>query len=205
VKVFNGDGVTGEVRSFYAYDSTFSGGVHVAAGDVTADADGRADIVTAAGSNATAHVRVFAAGGGMVREFDAFSPDYAGGAFVAVGRISLSSALDIIVGAGTGGLPNLGANAVEVYSPTGLFRGFPGYSFVPAGGVRVAAADVNNDGVAEVIAGAGEGGGPHLIVADLSSVLPPFVSIVRETYAFDSTFAGGIFVAAATGTGFIGD
>ncbi len=46
VKVF--DGVTGaEVRSFYAYDPSFTGGVSVAIGDVTGD--GVADIVTGAG------------------------------------------------------------------------------------------------------------------------------------------------------------
>jgi hypothetical protein len=59
---------------------------------------------------------------------------------------------------------------------------------------------VTGDGIAEVITGAGESGGPHLIVVDLSNPNPPGVSLVRETFAFDSTFAGGIFVGGAVGT-----
>jgi len=55
VKVF--DGVTGaEIRSFFAYDFDYSGGIFVAAGDV--NNDGELDIVTGAGA-AVAHVKVF--------------------------------------------------------------------------------------------------------------------------------------------------
>jgi hypothetical protein len=46
VKVFHG-ATGGELRSFFASDSKYRGGVNVAVGDV--NGDGRADIVTGAG------------------------------------------------------------------------------------------------------------------------------------------------------------
>src|SRR4051812_17717478 len=46
-----------EVRSFFAYDPSFTGGVRVAVGDVTRD--GIDDIVTAAGRGGGPHVKVF--------------------------------------------------------------------------------------------------------------------------------------------------
>jgi hypothetical protein len=68
------------------------------------------------------------------------------------------------------------------------------FAFEPefSGGVRIATGDVNGDGVADVIAGAGPGRAPEVRIFDgLNGML------LGQFQAFESTFTGGVFVAAA--------
>ena len=61
------------------------------------------------------------------------------------------------------------------------------------GGVRVAAADINGDGNADIITGAGPGGGPHVRVVrrrDRPACTVPVLSPSTPTYT------GGVYVAA---------
>ena len=60
-----------------------------------------------------------------------------------------------------------------------------------AGGVRVASADVTGDRVQDLVAGAGPGGGPRVRVFDGATG-----QAVRDFFAFEATFTGGVFVAA---------
>ena len=67
------------------------------------------------------------------------------------------------------------------------------YAFPMAftGGVTVAAGDVDGDGLADIVTGAGAGGGPHVRVfsgADLREL--------ASFYAYDADFGGGVSVAA---------
>ncbi len=85
------------------------------------------------------------------------------------------------------------ASTVKVYrSQSGeLVRQFSPYGGF-LGGVRVATADVDGDGVADIITGAGPGGGPHVKVYDGVTGAE-----IRSFMAFDPGFTGGVFVAAA--------
>jgi len=60
------------------------------------------------------------------------------------------------------------------------------------GGVRVAAGDVNGDGHADIVTGAGQGGGPHVRVFDGVNV----THLLKDFFAFDAAHHGGVFVAA---------
>ena len=63
------------------------------------------------------------------------------------------------------------------------------------GGVRVAAVDLDGDGVDEVITGAGPGGGPHVEGWNLPPDRDqPGLALSASFFAFDPAFRGGIFV-----------
>src|SRR5581483_11420783 len=155
VKVYSGkDGSV--LQSFFAYDPGFRGGVYVATGDV--NGDGVADIITGAGQGGGPQVKVFSGkDGSLIETFMAFAPNFAGGVRVAAGDVDGDGHADIITAAGPGGAPQ-----VKVFSGANgsLLRSFLAYDTGFTGGVFVAAGDVNGDGKADVITGAGAGGAP---------------------------------------------
>jgi hypothetical protein len=192
VKVFSG--LTGALLGeFMAYAPTFGGGVRVAAADV--NGDGKADIITGAGPGGGPHVKVFSgAGFGELASFMAYNSGFAGGVTVAAGDFTGDGKADIVTGAGAGGGPH-----VKVFDGQTLnvVRSYYAYAADFTGGVSVAVGDFDGNGAADIITGAGPGGGPQVKVfkgADPSNLLASF-------YAYDSSFLGGVRVAAADFTG----
>ena len=133
-------GASGAVlRDFYPYDLGFTGGVYVAAADVTGD--GFADIVTGAGPGGGPHVRVFdgATGGaitGPLAGFMAYDPAFVGGVRVAAGDLNGDGRAEVITGPGPGGGPHVrvwdGASALEIFGVFALDPAFTGGVFVAA-------------------------------------------------------------------------
>jgi hypothetical protein len=185
VRVF--DGNTGNtLRSFFAYSPTFMGGVRVAAGDV--NGDGKADIITGAGPGGGPHVKVFnGANSSVLKSFFAFNANFAGGVYVAAGDVNGDGKADIVTGAGPGGGPH-----VSVFDGVSnqTLHNFFAFGTAFNGGVRVGAGDVNGDGRADIITGAGPGGGPHVNV--FNSQGGP---LLHSFFAYEASFQGGVFVA----------
>ena len=157
--------------------------MRVAAGDV--NGDGRADIITGAGPGGGPHVKVFnGVNSGLLKSFFAFSASLTGGVYVAAGDVNGDGKADIVAGAGPGGGPNVsvfdGGSNQLLHS---FFAFGPGFT----GGVRVAAGDVNGDGKADIITGAGPGGGPHVIVFDSQNR-----NVLHSFFAYDPSFHGGV-------------
>ena len=201
-----GGGVT-EIASFFAYAPAFGGGVRVAAGDV--DGDGLADIITGAGPSGGPHVRAFSLAGGGVTEvasFYAYDPSFTGGVFVAGGDVNGDGIAEIITGATRAGGPvrvfAIGGPG-QVAELASFFAYFPPFQ----GPVRVAAADVNGDGLADIITGAGPGGDPHIVVWALGggglTTLASFYAYppIHCAIGTDPTVCDSVYVGAGDVTG----
>jgi hypothetical protein len=188
VKVY--DAATGALRfDFFAYDPSFTGGVSVAIGDI--NGDGTPDIITGAGPSGGPHVKVFSGkDGSELASFFAYDPSFQGGVNVATGDINADGFADIITGAGAGGGPHVkvfsGRDAAQLAS---FFAYDPGFH----GGVNVAAGDVNGDGFADIITGAGAGGGPHV-----KAFSGQDATQLASFFAYDSAFTGGVSVGSTT-------
>ena len=172
----------------------FTGGVHVATGDVTGD--GVPDIVTTPGVGGGPIVRVFdGRTGQLVREVMAFEESFRGGLQLTVGDINGDGLADVIVAPDAGGGP--------------IVRAFDGQTFTQIanffaldetfrGGLRIAASDLNADGLADLVVTAGVGGGPRVAGYDgatLTSANPS--RLFGDFFAFAPELRSGFFVTAA--------
>ncbi|QEL19582.1 beta strand repeat-containing protein [Limnoglobus roseus] len=169
-----------------AYESTFTGGVRVAIGDV--DGDGVEDLITGAGRGGGPVVSVFSgADGSLIRTFFAGDDTNRGGVTVAAADFDGDGLADVVVGAVK--------NGVEIIQ---VLRGTDGAvlkEFRPFDaaieGVNIATGDYNGDGTPDVVIGAGVGGGPRVTVVDGKTS-----EILLNTFAFEPSFRGGMQVAA---------
>ena len=73
-------------------------------------------------------------------------------------------------------------------TPGQTFNVFPGFT----GSIHVATGDINGDGIPDRIAGAGAGGGPAIAIYDGKTG-----GLIANFFAFEQTFLGGVYVAAA--------
>jgi len=170
------DGSTFKViKEFFVFDAGFSGGVSVAAGNVSigpfTNVSQLPAIVVGAGPGGGPNVRVFNASNldpattpSMLADFMAFDTGFRGGVKVAVGDVSISNfGPEIIVGAGPGGGPNV--KAFNVSNGTRVVADFFAYDINFRGGVNVAArstATILASQLTDIFTGPGQGGGPRL-------------------------------------------
>jgi hypothetical protein len=195
VRFTSGTASVVERASFLAYDGQFYGGVRVATADV--DGNGVGEIVTAAGSGGWPHVRVFRLEESTITEFSSFLAyglGFVGGVFIAGGDVDGDGRDDIITGPDAGSSPHVRVFALAKDGTASQLSSFLAYSPAFGGGVRVAAGDLDGDGVAEIITSPGRGGGPQVLVISRSTAGQP---VLRASFlAFPATFTGGVFVAA---------
>jgi hypothetical protein len=207
------------ITSFFAFNApTFTGGVFVAAGQASS---GQNWVVVGAGAGGGPQVTVYTAkalvtagvGGtpASIANFFAFAPSFTGGVTVAVGDTTGSGKLNVIVGAGPGGGPQ-----VIVVSGSTFGSGFATqsngqvlnssvlakfFAFAPnfTGGVFV------SGGVFAVqfnlIIGAGPGGGPEVIAVNGSQLTNlqsngqiANSALLDNFFALPSGFMGGVRV-----------
>jgi hypothetical protein len=160
------------------------GGDSVAAGDLFTNVPGT-EYALGSGPGGPPTVHVYDAAGNLLSQFNAFDPSFTGGVNVAVGDMDGDGKLEIVCGAGSGGGP-----VITVWHPEGiLLNSFFGFDPSFRGGMTVAVGDVTGDGKNDIVAGAGDTGGPMVVVFNLAGL--------RESafFAYESSFRGGVNVA----------
>jgi hypothetical protein len=137
-------------------------------------------------SETTGVLKGFTAAPGLPQTH-AFEPFGPGARNLSVGAFANGDGhTDLVVGSGGGGPAVVRVFNTLTGEKTGEFIPFAGYT----GGVRVASGDVNGDGLADIIVGAGEG-------SSLVKVFEGGAMGFTETRAFEAFagFAGGVSVA----------
>ena len=181
LKVLKTDGSV--FKEFFAYSPNFTGPINIATGDI--NSDGKEEVITGAGIGGGPHVRVFNIEGQVMLQFFAYNASSRGGVTVAVANVTGDSDEEIITGAGKGQEP-----VVKVFDRTGKeLYNFLVYAEGFTGGVKVAAGDFDHDGKAEIVTGAGAGGGPHVRVFKPDGVL------VSQFFAYNQNVKGGVNIA----------
>jgi hypothetical protein len=164
-------------------------GLFVAVGDL--DGDARADIVASADSWTEPRVVVYDGSGTEKASFLAFDASFQGGVRVAAGDVDGDGRSEIIAAAGPGGPP-----VVRIFDATGRRRAsFFGADAAFAGGLYVAAGDVDDDGEAEIVLGSGTEGDVRLYEAT--------GELVRRFTAYEPRpeYGNGVRVSAGDANG----
>lgn len=148
-----------------------------------------ADSVIAFGPGSGAPFVALANGvtGNVLVDVQAFDNGFRRGVSVAAGDVNGDGVADIITGAGPGSPP-----IVHVFDGTDgdLIRDFFAFDQRFRGGVNVAVGNINGDGLADIIAGAGKGGQVRVFNgANVATLLGDFT-------AYPGRLGGGVRVAA---------
>ncbi len=210
------DAQTGAFRfSFYAYDSSFTGGVRVAVTKI----NGNPTIITAPGPGGVPLIRLFdGTTGTLEHEFLAYEATATVGINVAVGDVNGDGYPDIVTGTGAGN-PHvkvfdgraIATNTLNWSNPDGsVLAQFFAYGLNFNVGVNVAVGDVNGDGFADIVTGA-TAGNPHVKVYSGRAIASgtfngsyPDASLLAQFFAYGVQFNIGANVAVGdvNGDGF---
>ena len=175
---------------FMAYGPEFTGGVHVAIGNI--DGQPGDEIITGAGPGGGPHVRIFHLNNDLsVSEpfgtgYFAYGPEFHGGVFVGTADVNGDGKDEIITGAGPGGGPHVRVWKLAADGKTFTeVAGWMAYSSAFGGGVAVAGgnfvADEGDKVFEEVATVPSQGGGPH------TRVFNGLGQVKREFMAFDAS------------------
>jgi len=187
IRAFSGEGdAETEPDKLFAYATTFRQGAHVATGDI--DNDDFDEIITAPRAGGGPQIRAFEKNG-TNRSIDIwpFSANSRTGINVAAGDVDGDGKAEI------GVVPEGDDQAhIKIYrynTAREVVGEWTAFGPVECG-ASIDMADIDADGKAEIIVGAGYGGGPQVQIYESNGELK------HQFFAFDPGYKGGIDVAA---------
>ncbi|MCA1838977.1 MAG: hypothetical protein ABR507_10810 [Actinomycetota bacterium] len=209
------------LASFFPFDANFKGGGTADVADVMADSLNRREIIVGSGPGGLPLVKVFrltgdfdvngeyrvesvllrdsSSGGPADSGLSAYSPNFTGGVNVAACNVDGQGTSEIVTGAGGGGGPHVRVFKIGAGGVVQSFASFFPFPTNFTGGVRVACRDTNADSRADVIVGAGPGGGPNVHTYFISDSGAATKNL--DFFPFVMGFTGGVFVSGLSPTG----
>jgi RHS repeat-associated protein len=206
IKVWDGQTgaqLPGPAGDFLAYDRSFLGGAFVAAADT--NGDGTPDIITGPGAGGGSEIRSFSGKeGSLLSAFAAYPSGYQLGVPVAAGYWPGMGHAFVIAGSGPGSGevrvldPQSGA---QIAGPAGDLHPY-GSSYY--GGVWVALADVEGNGTADILTGAGVGHTPEVKVISgvTGTVLRDFLAATSPS-DHTGVRVAATYISSTTDTDFV--
>lgn len=184
-------------------DIDFRGGARTAVGDV--NGDGVLDLAVAAGFSGGPRIAIFDGRGilgssappKLVADFFVFEQTLRNGVYITLGDLNGDGKAEVVAGGGPGGGPRVfvldGAGVLAGNTTTPIANFFAGNTD-NRGGIRVSVANMDDDNKADLIVGAGTGGGSRVSVFAGKNFGPN--PTPPELFAIDDPFAfpNGVFV-----------
>ncbi len=167
---------------FQAYEDAVTGGLDVKL--VDANKDGLMEIVTVPVSQTSGHVKLFEYTGALLAEFNAYGPNFRGGATISVADVDADGSRELIVGPGAGGGPHVKVFSTEGDLVTEFFAG----EVIESSGAMVDFYDLDQDGKNEYVISYHQG---HQSILRTYRSTGVFQS---ELGVFDPKFTGAIGV-----------
>jgi len=184
VRIFNNQGKL--LREFFADSKNWRGGLSLAAGDL--DGKRNKQIVVGFTAGLAPVVKIFTSEGKILGSFYAYEKQFRGGIKVAVtnieGRQNHNKSKIIVA-------PGPGRNSqIKIFDNRAVLeKQFLAYGRNWLGGVNLAAGDINNDGIGEIVVGAEPGAAPHVRIFDGRGIL------LESFYAWEESWNGGANIA----------
>ena len=188
-------------NGFYAYPSTFTGGVQLAVTQFAPSSQAATapyNIVTAPGPGTPGLVEVWTETGTLVTSFYPFGSSYTGGINVAVGDVTGDGIPDIVVGQQSGGtkVAVFDGSSLDTASPNVTLVGsFAAYAASYTGGVSVAVASMNGSPYGDIFTVPYSAGPAKVHIFSGQAFMAGAIDDVEQYYALPSSYTLGATIA----------
>lgn len=174
------------ITVIYPFGDKYNAGMSFSVGDL--EGDGKKEIVIGSGKGIPAAVKIFSLDGKEIKSFAPYAKTMKSGINVAFGELNGKGGEEIITVPATAGTPE-----IKIFGRDGKLAGvFRAYDYTFKSGLTITTADLNKDGLDEIITGTGFGSAPMVKIFSGKGK-----TLNKGFYASDSKSRKGVNVSAA--------